>query len=106
MCSDAEFSTFALANVNAYILDKFLPSICLCSQFFFFAKQKREIFFRFEGIKKEKREKREKKGEKKGKKKKRKGRKDLRGEKREGKKERRKKREKRKEERKKGKEKK
>lgn len=65
MCSDAEFSTFALANVNAYILDKFLPSICLCSQFFFFAKQKRENFFKFEGIKKRKARKKREKGKKK-----------------------------------------
>lgn len=60
MCNDAEFSTFALANVNAYILDKFLPSICLCSQFFFFAKQKREIFLDLKGLKKEKEKARKK----------------------------------------------
>lgn len=73
MCSDAEFSTFALANVNAYILDKFLPSICLCSQFFFFAKQKREIFLGLKGLKKKRRKAREKKGKKKGKKRRKKG---------------------------------
>lgn len=42
---------------KSIIWDKFPQSV---SQFFFFAKQKREIFFRFEGIKKEK-EKSEKK---------------------------------------------
>lgn len=73
MCSDAEFSAFALANANAYILDKFLPSICLCSQFFFFAKQKREIFLGLKGLKKKRRKAREKKGKKKGKKRRKKG---------------------------------
>ena len=64
MCSDAEFSTFALANVNAYILDKFLPSICLCSQFFFFAKQKRENFLDLKGLKKKRRKERKRRKEK------------------------------------------
>lgn len=60
MCSDAEFSAFALANANAYILDKF-PSdnrdvLCRSPSF---CEAKKRNFFWFEGIKKREREKRE-----------------------------------------------
>lgn len=47
---------------KSIIWDKFPQSV---SQFFFFAKQKRENFFRFEGIKKEKEKSEKKKREEK-----------------------------------------